>query len=106
MVSDRLSEQTSRIRQGMEEAGSQVSDVGSRLSEAGSRFSGAVREQFQNVRDSASEMVTQGARQARRLSRGVESEIRNHPTRWLLISAGVGIGVGLLAFYLLMDRGE
>lgn len=89
MVSDRISDR--------------VSGMGQNVAQAGSQMKEAVRDQWENIRDTTSDYIGQGREVARQFGRSLEGDIRNHPMRWITISAAIGIGVGLVAYFLFSE---
>ena len=61
---------------------------------------GAVRdvagEQYENVRQRASDYVQQGRERVMEWEEGIEGYVKDNPVRALLIAGGVGLLVGLL----------
>ena len=90
MISDRLTERTTEIGQNLQEMGSHVRDV--------------AQEQWGRLRSQTSSYLSQGRHRASQLGRTVESEIRHHPMRWLLMSMGIGIAIALVGLSLARER--
>jgi hypothetical protein len=82
MISDRLGERTAELGQSLQEMGSHVRDY--------------AQERWGRLRSQTSSYLSHGRQRAEQLGRTVEGEIRRHPVRWLLLSAGVGIAIALV----------
>jgi hypothetical protein len=90
MVSDRISARASRFGQSM--------------ARSGNRMKKAAQDDWDSLRGTTADYVTEGRVRARRVGRWMEHDIRHHPMRWLALSAALGIGAGLAVFFFLTDR--
>jgi ElaB/YqjD/DUF883 family membrane-anchored ribosome-binding protein len=64
----------------------------------------AVAETLEHVRDTAGQLYRRAKDQALEKERRVEGYVQEHPWKSMLIAAGVGAGIGLLAGVLLARR--
>ena len=82
MISSRWSQRTTAMGHNLHEIQSHVRDV--------------AHDEWGRLRSSASHYVSIGRSRMSQWKQTVENEIRTHPVRWLMISAGVGIAIAAI----------
>lgn len=71
-------------------------DLKERLQELGGIAKDAARERWDGLRHGASHSLATGREKAHQLEGTLEGKVREHPMRWVLLSAGVGLLLGSL----------
>jgi ElaB/YqjD/DUF883 family membrane-anchored ribosome-binding protein len=71
-------------------------DLKERLHDLGGIAKEVARERWDGLRHGASHSLATGRERAHELEETLEEKVREHPMRWVLISAGVGLLLGSL----------
>ena len=79
-----------------EELKEKAVQVGKDVLEMGGAVRDVAHEQYENLRDRASDYVKQGREKVGKWEDGLESYIQDNPIRSLLLAAGAGLLLGLL----------
>jgi ElaB/YqjD/DUF883 family membrane-anchored ribosome-binding protein len=75
---------------------SEQAGVGRNLREMGQQVKETAHEQFQNLRQTASDYYEHGREKAVELEHGFENYVRERPVKSVLIAAGIGLALGFI----------
>ena len=79
-----------------EQSQQQEGGVGQSVSQIGQKVKDVAQQQFENVRQTASEYYEQGREKAMEWERGIENYVREQPMKSICIAASVGLLLGIL----------
>lgn len=75
---------------------SEAAGIGQNIKDMGSKAKGMAQEQFEQLRNTASEYYQQGRQKLGEWEDSLEQYVREQPMKSLLIAAGVGALLGIL----------
>ncbi len=73
-----------------------ASNVVQSVQKVGADAGAAVKEQYENVRDTAADYYKQGRRRARQMEKSFEDTVQERPVVSILVALGAGFLIGLL----------
>lgn len=73
-----------------------ASEIGQNLREMGGQARHVARDQYDHLRERASDYIEQGRQKAREWEQGMEHYIQERPVKSLLVAVGIGVLAGLL----------